>query len=90
MLKEAISDDNKNVSSIRIMSFIALIVACYVTYCAVRDFDKITVNVLYLLAFWLVAAFAPKVIQKVVEKWADFKIGGVQNVGSGTQDDDNK
>ena len=59
-----ISDDNGNYSSIRLMSLIALGVATYATY-------KVVDPGVDIISVWLVAAFCPKVLQKIVEKWAD-------------------
>ena len=65
--KAMISDDNGNYSSVRLMSVIALIIASYAT-------SKITDPGVDVISAWLVAAFCPKVLQKIVEKWADAKI----------------
>ena len=62
-----ISDDNGHYSSIRLMSVIALVIASYAT-------SKIPNPGVDVISAWLVAAFCPKVLQKVVEKWADTKI----------------
>ena len=62
-----ISDDNGNYSSIRLMSVIALVIASYAT-------SKIANPGVDVISAWLVAAFCPKVLQKIVEKWADTKI----------------
>ena len=88
-MKEALSDDNKNISVIRIMSAVALLVAAYLTVCAAIKPYKLSLLYLELVAMWLVAAFAPKVIQKVVEKWADWKTGtgGDNNGGIGSKND---
>ena len=65
--KAMISDDNGNYSSVRLMSVIALIIASYAT-------SKITDPGVDVISAWLVAAFCPKVLQKIVEKWADTKM----------------
>ena len=65
--KAMISDDNGNYSSVRLMSIIALIIASYAT-------SKISDPGVDVVSVWLVAAFCPKVLQKIVEKWADAKI----------------
>ena len=62
-----ISDDNGHYSSIRLMSVIALVIASYAT-------SKISNPGVDVISVWLVAAFCPKVLQKIVEKWADTKI----------------
>ena len=62
-----ISDDNGNYSSIRLMSVIALFIAGYATI-------KIQNPGVDVISAWLVAAFCPKVLQKIVEKWADTKV----------------
>ena len=62
-----ISDDNGHYSSIRLMSVIALVIASYAT-------SKISNPGVDVISAWLVAAFCPKVLQKIVEKWADTKI----------------
>ena len=65
--KAMISDDNGHYSSIRLMSVIALVIASYAT-------SKISNPGVDVISVWLVAAFCPKVLQKIVEKWADTKI----------------
>lgn len=65
--KTMISDDNGHYSSIRLMSVIALVIASYAT-------SKISDPGVDVISVWLVAAFCPKVLQKIVEKWADAKI----------------
>ena len=65
--KAMISDDNGNYSSIRLMSIIALCVATYAT-------SKVINPGVDIISAWLVAAFCPKVLQKIVEKWADTKM----------------
>ena len=62
-----ISDDNGHYSSIRLMSVIALVIASYAT-------SKISDPGVDVVSVWLIAAFCPKVLQKIVEKWADTKI----------------
>lgn len=62
-------DDNGAPSMMRLQSFMAFFVAAYVTW-------KIPIPDIYVLCAWLVAAFAPKVIQKAVEKWADIRLAG--------------
>ena len=65
--KAMISDDNGSYSCIRLMSLIALFVASYATI-------KIPNPGVDVISAWLVAAFCPKVLQKIVEKWADTKV----------------
>ena len=65
--KAMISDDNGNYSSIRLMSVIALCVATYAT-------SKVINPGVDIISAWLVAAFCPKVLQKIVEKWADSRV----------------
>ena len=51
-------DDNGNVSSMRVMSMLALLAAVYL---AVINADS------DIIALFLVAAFAPKTVQKLIE-----------------------
>ncbi len=66
-----LTDDNGNISSMRIMSFMALIAAIV--------FGALTINMgagtdqgVYITFGFLLAAFAPKALQK----FAEIKIGG--------------
>lgn len=66
---EFFSDDNGQLSAMRLYSFIALWVAIYVTIKAIGAEHP---N-MELVLIWVAGAFAPKVVQKVVEKFADKK-----------------
>ena len=55
-----IKDDNGNISSIRVMSWFSLFIASYATL-------KLRETGVEIIVAWLVAAFCPKVLQKVVE-----------------------
>ena len=61
-LKSMISDDSGNISSVRIMSWFALCIAAYSTI----KLKDVSVEI---IVSWLVAAFCPKVLQKVAEVW---------------------
>jgi len=52
-------EDNGQFSSMRVMSFIALMIA------SILSFRGITYDILMI---WLIAAFAPKAIQKFAER----------------------
>ena len=52
-------EDNGQFSSMRVMSFIALLIA------SVLSFKGVTYDILMI---WLIAAFAPKAIQKFAER----------------------
>lgn len=56
---EIFKEDNGQFSSIRVMSFIALVIGAVLSFKG-ADFD--------IILIWLVGAFAPKAIQKIVEK----------------------
>jgi len=58
-MRQFFEEDNGNLSSIRLYCFIALIVAVILSF-AGGSFE--------MVILWLVSAFAPKSIQKVVEK----------------------
>lgn len=58
-LAEFFTDNNGQLSNIRAMSFMALVIAATLSFKGI-SFDVLTI--------WLVAAFAPKVIQKFAEK----------------------
>lgn len=59
MISKFFKDNEGNFSSIRLFSFIALVIAGVLSFKG-SDFDITTI--------WLVAAFAPKTIQKFAEK----------------------
>ena len=62
------SEDNGNVSSLRVMSFTCLIAAivtgCYIVYKNPVDAS----NGIYIFTLYLVGAFCPKVVQKFAEQ----------------------
>ena len=70
------SEDNGNVSSLRVMSFTCLIAAivtgCYIVYKNPTDAS----NGIYVFTAYLVGAFCPKVLQKLVEEKIGLKVKG--------------
>lgn len=60
---EMMSDESGGISTMRVMSFLALIMAFIVTMYGLINNKE----VLDVLLVWLVAAFAPKAVQKFAE-----------------------
>lgn len=60
-----LEDDNGNHSSMRLMSVIALVAAVLLAFIAVLQESAMALD---LVKLFLVAAFAPKAIQKFAEK----------------------
>lgn len=81
-------DKSGKLSSIRLMSMIALVVAIFITIKGMFNGIYVTVNIVaadnfkFILSAWLVAAFAPKAIQKFAEK--EF---GVKNIKDKNKED---
>ena len=72
MLSEFFKDDKGQLSNIRLMSFIALIVAIWLTWYAITtDTQKESFTI---IATWLTAAFTPKTIQKFFELRTGFSL----------------
>lgn len=67
---EIFSDDDGRLSAMRLYSFIALIVAVLLSF---KGFLKSATNMEFIY-IWVSAAFAPKVVQKLIEKLADKKV----------------
>ena len=65
-----ITDDNGNVSSMRLMSFLALAVAAALAAVEVFGWGS-GESKTELVLYFLVAAFAPKAVQKFAEKKGD-------------------
>ena len=63
-------DDNGQLSAMRLYSLVALVLALYLSVKASIVPDP---N-MELILIWVGAAFAPKVVQKLIEKVADKKI----------------
>ncbi len=63
-------DDQGRLSAMRLYSIIALVLSVYLS---VRSFELDDPN-MELIIIWVGAAFAPKVVQKIIEKIADKKI----------------
>jgi hypothetical protein len=61
-----VTDNEGNVSTVRIMSLICLAMAMYVTFLDTLGYAKGD-NVVMWGTMYLVAAFAPKVVQKFAE-----------------------
>lgn len=59
-------DDNGQLSAMRLYSFVALWVAILISLRPAPNMD--------LVLIWVAAAFAPKVIQKLIEKIAEKKL----------------
>ena len=62
-----LQEDNGNNSSIRLMSFVALIASIVFGLISILHKDA-SVNGLYITFGFLLAAFAPKALQKFAEK----------------------
>ncbi len=58
-MRQFFEEDNGNLSSIRLYCFIALIVAVVLTFMG-GSFE--------MIVLWITSAFAPKSIQKAIEK----------------------
>lgn len=65
-LFQIFQENNGRLSSVRVNSFIALLVAIGLSFGALNA-DKVS-DAAPLILSWLVAAFAPKVVQKFAEK----------------------
>lgn len=82
--RDFFTEDNGNLSTVRLMSFISLLMALAITASILTKFFGITspelaaafsstiTSIIYILLIWIVGAFAPKVIQK----FAEAKISG--------------
>lgn len=64
-MRHLFCENNGQLSSVRVMSFIALFVAIFVTVYGTLSCGKVPMDILII---WLTAAFCPKVIQKFAEK----------------------
>ena len=64
---EFLTESNGRFSSTRLMSFVALIIACYITLTGTPNMET--------LIIWITAAFCPKVVQKFAEKRGEAKNG---------------
>ena len=60
-------EDNGNISSIRLMSFVALIAAIIFGFLTILIKDVNANNGIYITFGFLLAAFAPKALQKFAE-----------------------
>ncbi len=77
---EFFQEDNGGLSSMRLMSFIALIVAVLITSSIIAKYLQINsaelatafsstiTSIIYVLMVWVVGAFVPKTLQKIVEQ----------------------
>ena len=63
-MKSMFCGTDGKISNIRVMSFISLAVACFIT---IKGIFAVGVQA-DILIIWITAAFAPKVIQKFAEK----------------------
>ena len=70
------TEDNGNVSSLRVMSFTCLVAAivtgCYIAYKNPVDAS----NGIYIFTAYLVGAFCPKVLHKFAEQKIGVQVGG--------------
>ncbi|MBC2696305.1 MAG: hypothetical protein HF982_13725 [Desulfobacteraceae bacterium] len=64
---ELFEEDNGNVSSIRLMSLIALIAAIIFGFLTILLEDANATNGIYITFGFLLSAFAPKALQKFAE-----------------------
>ena len=65
MIRECLSDDKKQVSSMRVMSFIALATAIGLSFAGVITGTPVDSNLVF---YWIIGAFAPKAISKFAER----------------------
>ena len=65
--KRFLSDDQGNPSSMRLMSMLALVVAAFLATAQIFEWGS-DGNKTELVLYFLVAAFAPKAVQKFAEK----------------------
>ena len=65
MIKECLSDENKQVSSMRVMSFIALATAIGLSFAGVVTGTAVDTNLIF---YWIIGAFAPKAVSKFAER----------------------
>jgi len=64
---EIFEEDNGNISSMRLMSFVALIAAIIFGFLTILLKDVNSSNGIYITFGFLLAAFAPKALQKFAE-----------------------
>jgi hypothetical protein len=64
---ELFEEDNGNISSMRLMSFVALIAAIIFGFLTILLNDVNSSNGIYITFGFLLAAFAPKALQKFAE-----------------------
>lgn len=62
-----LTDDQGNRSTMRLMSFIALIVSIWFAWMTLTDSNTTTNEGVYITTAFLLAAFAPKALQKFIE-----------------------
>ena len=62
------SDNNGNPSAMRLMSMLALIVASFLAIVQVFNIGNTESNDTELVLYFLIAAFAPKAVQKFAER----------------------
>ncbi len=61
-------EDNGNLSSMRLMSFVALLaIICFGLLTILLDVSKVNASGIYITFGFLIAAFAPKTLQKFAE-----------------------
>ena len=65
--KNYMTDDNGNPSSMRLMSMLALVVAAILAFAQVFGWGA-GMDKTELVLYFLIAAFAPKAVQKFAEK----------------------
>ena len=70
-LLQFFEDDHGRLSAMRLYSLIALFLAVFLSLKASSQ-DSPNME---LILIWVAAAFAPKVVQKIIEKVADKKLG---------------
>ena len=67
MIAKMLEDSNGNTSSMRVMSVVALIEACAIGGYMVVEPPSDPATGIYVFTAFLIAAFAPKTLQKFVE-----------------------
>lgn len=65
-LLEFWEEDNGQLSGIRLYSTVAIVIACIISLRMEPSID--------MLIIWMAGAFAPKVVQKLIEKYSEKKL----------------
>ena len=71
-ISEFFENDEGQLSAMRLYSFVALILAVILS---LKGFLVPSVNMEFIY-IWVAAAFAPKLVQKIIEQMVNKKLGG--------------